>query len=152
MKKKGIFFTFIAITLTAVVILSFIIHTQYRLRNKMFVIETRIDTLNDFIQDTETDLERGLYIAAFRAILSLEQYITTEGVFLNNTELNFKEIVIRPKLAEKVEVKIPQKRYRPSMSHPYKRQMFMARIAKESNYSQPIEMTRKDSSLELMKR
>ncbi|MBS3097204.1 hypothetical protein J4209_00245 [Candidatus Woesearchaeota archaeon] len=94
MKKKGIFFTFIAITLTAVVILSFIIHTQYRLRNKMFVIETRIDTLNDFIQDTETDLERGLYIAAFRAILSLEQYITTEGVFLNNTELNFKEIIL----------------------------------------------------------
>lgn len=92
--KKAVFFTFIAILLSAIIILSFVIHTEYRLRNKMFVIETRIDTLNDFVQDVEKDLERGLYIASFRAILALEQYILENGIFLDDLSSDFEEALL----------------------------------------------------------
>ncbi len=92
--KKGIFFTFIAILLSAIIILSFVIHTEYRLRNRMFVIETRIETVNDFVKDVETDLERGLYIASFRALLALEQYITENGIFLDDLPSDFREALL----------------------------------------------------------
>jgi len=93
-QKKGIFFTTTAIALVIIIILSFVITSEYRLRNKMYVTETRVETINDFIKDIERDLSRGLYITSFRALLAIQKHITTNGIFLNDTNSQFKQVLL----------------------------------------------------------
>ena len=92
--KKGVFLTFIAITIAGVIIFSLLIYTGYRQRDKMFVIETRIDTIEDFMSGLEKDLSRGLFISSFRSVLAIEQYVITTGVFFDSTETRFKEALL----------------------------------------------------------
>jgi hypothetical protein len=73
LNKKGIFFTFIAISLIGIVILTAATKLEYKLRNKMDVTETRVKTINNLIQNIEKDLNKGLYITGFRSLLALEQ-------------------------------------------------------------------------------
>ncbi len=91
-EKKGILFTLVAIVLSVVVILSFSVHTGYRLKEKMYVIETRVNTMNNFITDIEDDLKKGVYISSFRAILSMSQYIATNGSFIEDINPAFEEL------------------------------------------------------------
>ena len=91
LNKKSMFFTITAIALIALVVFSLTIYTSYRLRDKVMVTETRIYSMNSFIDDVEKDIERGLYISGFRALMSMEQYITDNGIFLYNVTSCFKE-------------------------------------------------------------
>ena len=90
-KKRGIFYTIAAITLTFVIVLIYSTYTIYRLVDKLEVIETRIDTVNFFIKDVEKDIKKGAFIAGFRTLLSFNQYINTNGSFIDNVEDRFKE-------------------------------------------------------------
>jgi hypothetical protein len=94
LNKKSVFFTYVAITLSALIVLSFGISTSYRLRDKMYVVETRINSINGFINDVEKDLDRGMYIAGYRSLLALGEYITTNGIFLEDVNLYFKEALL----------------------------------------------------------
>jgi len=91
LKRKGMFFSIIAIALISLVVFSFAIHTSYKLRDRVMVSETRVFSMNSFIDDVEKDIERGLYISGFRSLMSMEQYITDNGVFLYNANSCFKE-------------------------------------------------------------
>lgn len=91
LNKKSMFFTIIAIALISLVVFSFTIYTSYKLRDKVMVTETRIYSMNSFIDDVEKDIERGLYISGFRALMSMEQYITDNGIFLYDINSRFKE-------------------------------------------------------------
>jgi len=90
-KKKAIFYTSAAIALTIVVILTYSAYNTYRLNDKMDVIQTRIETVNFFIKDVEKDINKGAYIAGFRTLLSFNQFIETNGSFLDNANARFKE-------------------------------------------------------------
>ena len=79
--KKGIFFTFAAIVLSIIIISSFNVYTGYRLKDKMEVIEVRINTMNSFIIDLENDIENAIFISGFRSLLSLEDYLMDHDVF-----------------------------------------------------------------------
>ena len=76
LNKKSMFFTITAIALISLIVFSLTIYTSYKLRDKVMVTETRIYSMNSFIDDVEKDIERGLYISGFRALMSMEQYIT----------------------------------------------------------------------------
>jgi len=91
LNKKSIFFSITAIVLITITIFSLTIYTQYGLRDKVMVTETRIYSMNNFMDDVEKDMERGLYISGFRALMSMEQYITDRGVFLYDTNSCFEE-------------------------------------------------------------
>ena len=91
LNKKSMFFTITAIALISLVVFSLTIYTSYKLRDKVMVTETRIYSMNSFIDDVEKDIERGLYISGFRALMSMEQYITDNGIFIYNTNSCFKE-------------------------------------------------------------
>ena len=91
LNKKSMFFSIIAITLISLIIFSFTTCTNYKLRDKVMVTETRIYSMNSFIDDVEKDIERGLYISGFRSLMSMEQYITNNGIFLYDTNSCFKE-------------------------------------------------------------
>jgi len=91
LNKKSIFFSITAIALITLTIFSLTIYTRYRLRDKIMVTETRIYSMNNFIDDVEKDIERGIYISGFRALMSMEQYITDRGIFLYDINSCFEE-------------------------------------------------------------
>lgn len=88
---KAMFYTTAAIALTIVIILTYSAYSTYRLSDRMEVIETRIDTMNFFIKDAEKDLSKGAYISGFRTLLSFNQFITTNGTFIDDVNSRFKE-------------------------------------------------------------
>ena len=90
-KKKGIFYTIAAIALTIVIIATYSSYNTYRLSDKMDVIQTRIETVNFFIKDVERDISKGVTIATFRTLLSFNQFIATNGTFIDNINERFKE-------------------------------------------------------------
>jgi len=90
-KKRGIFYTIAAIALTIVIIVTYSAYSTYRLSDKMDVIQTRIETVNFFIKDVEDDLNKGAFIAGFRTLLSFNQFIATNGTFLDNVNEGFRE-------------------------------------------------------------
>ena len=91
MNKKAIIYTAAAIALTIVIVITYGAYTSTRLNERMSSVQTRIETVNFFIDDVEKDLAKGIYIAGFRALLSFNQYITTNGTFLDNANQRFKE-------------------------------------------------------------
>ena len=89
--KKSILYTIAAIALTIVIIVTYSAYSTYRLNDKMDTIETRIETVNFFIKDVESDLDRGIYISGFRTLLSFDQYVTTNGSYIADVNGKFKE-------------------------------------------------------------
>ena len=92
--KKGIFFTLAAIALSIVIILSFKVYKTYEMKEKANVIGIRVNTINNFIKDIEQDLEKGLYIASFRAFASMGEYIASNGSFIGDIGDSFNELVL----------------------------------------------------------
>jgi len=95
-KKRAFLFTTIAIALSIVMILSFFVYNGYTLKNEMKHTKTRVETMNNFIKDSENDIENAIFIVGFRSLLSLEDYMIKYDNFLNNlgTNLNnaFEEV------------------------------------------------------------
>ncbi len=91
LNKKAVFFTFIAVLLLSALVLSFSVYSRYSLRSKALVIETRVSTMNSFMKDIDKDVIRGGFISAHRSILTMVEYVSSNGVFVNNTEATFQE-------------------------------------------------------------
>lgn len=91
MNKRAIIYTTAAIALTIVIFITYSAYTTSRLNERMSPVQTRIETVNFFIKDVEKDLSKGIYIAGYRAMLSLNQHITTNGTYLDDVNLRFKE-------------------------------------------------------------
>jgi len=94
MAKKGLFYTTAAIILTLTIMITFSALSSFHLNERMGVIETRIETVNFFIKDVEKDMNNGLYIASFRTLLAFNQYITSNGLFLDNVNYRFSELFL----------------------------------------------------------
>jgi len=94
LNKKAIFFTFIAILLLSALIFSFSIYSRYRLRTRALVIETRVHTMNSFMGDIDKDIRRGCFISAHRSILSMAEYISANGAFIDDVSSRFEEVFL----------------------------------------------------------
>jgi len=92
--KKAIFFTFVAILLLSTLVLSFSIYSRYRLRTKALVMETRINAMNSFIKDLDKDIDRGCFIASYRAMLSMVEHVSSSGAFIDNVSIRFEELFL----------------------------------------------------------
>ena len=91
MKKKSMFYISAAIALTIVIMVTYSAYSSYRLNDKMESIEIRIQSVNFFIENIEKDLDNGIYIAGFRTVLSLNQFITTNGTYIDDVNARFRE-------------------------------------------------------------
>ncbi len=56
-------------------------------------VQKRVETMNSFLFSLETDVERQMFISGFRAILSIQNHITSTGTFINNSETTIKELL-----------------------------------------------------------
>ena len=94
MKRKGVLFTLTAIILLFFILTLFSSYKNFNLREKSFVIENRITTIKNFISDFERDAERALYIASYRSILGMSEYVASTSAYFDDTEAAFMELVI----------------------------------------------------------
>ncbi len=84
MNKKAFYFTTIAIALSIVVLLSYNVYTSYKLKDEMKPIEVRVNTMSNFINDLEKDIDKAIFIVGFRSLLSLEDYMMEYDRFFND--------------------------------------------------------------------
>ncbi|MEK6868664.1 MAG: hypothetical protein AABX74_00415, partial [Nanoarchaeota archaeon] len=84
--RKGIFFTFAAIVLSIIIILSFNTYNIYRMKDEIELVEIRIGTMNRFVKDMQEDMENVIFIAGFRTILSLEDYMMKYDRFMGQED------------------------------------------------------------------
>ena len=92
--KKGMFFTLMSIMLLTIFIASLSYSMSYKERDNMFIIETRVRTINNFIDNLEQDLQRGIKISATRALIGIQDYMAQTGDFLNDSQTGFEEALV----------------------------------------------------------
>lgn len=90
--KKGVFFTFTALLMMTIFLSSFFVYSYYREKDKTLVIEDRINTMDDFIEDIENDVENAIHITGFRSLLSLLEYMSREGTYVDDVDVRFSEL------------------------------------------------------------
>src|SRR3989338_11569448 len=93
--KKGIFLTFIAISLIAAFILIFP-PSGISLKKDILVINTRGTTMNEYVVDLENVyLRRALQSSSTKTIIALTKYMQSQNRFLANFEDSFKEVLLQ---------------------------------------------------------
>ena len=98
-KKNGIFFTFIAITIMAVLILVFKPQADISLQKDTQAIRTRISTIDNYVSDLENRyFETVLRATTHKTILSLIFYINSTGSYLTNLDSAFYEVMLTGKI------------------------------------------------------
>ncbi len=65
-----------------------------KMSERSLVIKERIHSIDHFIDDLDVDIQRGVFIASFRALLAMQQYITAEGDFITEVDDVFNELLI----------------------------------------------------------
>lgn len=89
--KKGLIYLFATIVLVSIAIIVLIINTSSN-NNSDQAVFSRINAMNDFLNDMESDFQRVTYISGFRAFLGINQYISETGEFLENYQEVFLEV------------------------------------------------------------
>ena len=99
MNKKGVVFTFIAVTLLAVIIIAFLTNINHRNQTKIQTNNVKVETLNSFVKNLNSNyLSNILEVSSHQAMFSLLDYeannsyvIDIEGYFrqvLNDGKYN----------------------------------------------------------------
>lgn len=93
LNRKGIFFTFIAITVMAVFIIVSTPQASVSLQKDTQSIKTRITSINNYVGDLENNyFETVLRATTFKTMLSLIFYINSTGNYLANFDSAFSEV------------------------------------------------------------
>lgn len=90
--RRGIFFTLIAVSLLGIVLFSYSVTYSYTLQEKASVVEVRVDTMNRFLREVDSDMENAIYIAGFRALIGLTDEVVNSGTFVAGTSQSFVEL------------------------------------------------------------
>jgi len=93
--KKGIFFTMAAIALALVLLLSLQTQNTREFQDQADVVSVRILAMNSFVKDVEQDLSKGLGIAGFRAIASINEIIALNGTYIASLDTGFSELLLQ---------------------------------------------------------
>ncbi|MBI2646868.1 hypothetical protein HYW99_00135 [Candidatus Woesearchaeota archaeon] len=93
--KKGIFFTFIAISIMILFTLIFTPQADISLRKDTRAIKARIGNINSYVDDLEYRyFETVLRATTYKTILSLIYYINSTQQFLDNLDSAFYEVAL----------------------------------------------------------
>ena len=96
--KKGIFMTFIAISIIAALIIIFT-PSSVDLAKDIPAVKTRVSNLNEYVVDLEdVYMERTLEATGTKAIIALTKYMEGQNKFLSNFEDSFKEVLLEGKI------------------------------------------------------
>ncbi|MBI2651962.1 hypothetical protein HYX00_00730 [Candidatus Woesearchaeota archaeon] len=94
-EKKGIFFTFIAITIIAVFTIVFTPQADVSLQKDTQAIRARINSIDNYVDDLEGRyFETALRAATYKAMLSLIFYINETDLYLTDMNSAFYEVML----------------------------------------------------------
>lgn len=100
MNRKGIIFTIVAILFISILIILAQSRSRTTIMDKQRIYESRIITMNNFLDSFHQDAERAIYISAFRTFVALEDYVSKKAVFINDTDYYFEQIFYNGNLSE----------------------------------------------------
>lgn len=93
MSKKGIFFTFIAVTLMAIFIVVYTPQADITLQKDTQAVKVRIDVLDNYLKDLEKSyFETVAKATAYKTMLSLILYMNSTGKYVTNFDTAFAEV------------------------------------------------------------
>lgn len=93
--KKAVFYTLATVLFVSLYIyLTISSSDPLPKTDEMFLISSKVKTMNSFINGFEQDAQRAIYITSFTSILALTNYVTTNGVFLTNSKSAFSEAFV----------------------------------------------------------
>ena len=92
--KRGIFFTLIAVSLLGILLFSYSVTHSYTMQEKSAVIEARVETMNRFLKEVDSDMENAIYIAGFRALIGMEDYVANTGTFVSDAADSFRGLFL----------------------------------------------------------
>jgi hypothetical protein len=92
--KKGFTYVLSISLILAVIVLVFLTGIEPTYQEDTDLVRARVLAMNDFMTNLENDINRATYIASFRALLSLEDVVASQGEFLNDTESSFVEAFV----------------------------------------------------------
>ncbi len=92
--KRGVFFTFTALLILTVVFMDALYTTRVSYTDQTKATSVRTSTLTTFQSGFEEDVQRGLFIAGFRALLAAEQHVAQQQEFLPNAQDALREAVM----------------------------------------------------------
>ena len=98
-QKKAQFFTIAAILLLSISLISFTYLSYDRQTSQARNVQTRVVSMNWFIQDVYTDVDNALFISGKRALIALSQEIRDNDDYISDPEFIFKELVINGTIA-----------------------------------------------------
>lgn len=91
LNRKGIFFTFISITLMATLIIIFTPTASVNIGSDASVVKTRVTTVNNFVYALENSyFESILKVSSHKAINALVSYVNANGFFADLAEVKSK--------------------------------------------------------------
>ncbi|MBI2657337.1 hypothetical protein HYX08_01435 [Candidatus Woesearchaeota archaeon] len=95
MRRKGIFFTFIAIIIMAAFILVFTPQADISIQKDTLAAKTRITTIDNYVSDLENSyFENVLRATSYKAILSLIFYMNSTGSYIADLDSAFSEVIL----------------------------------------------------------
>lgn len=98
-EKKGIFFTFISITIMAVFILVFTPQADISLQKDAQSIRTRISSVDNYVSDLQNRyLETVLRATTYKTTLSLIYYMSSTGSYISDLDSAFSEVMLTGKI------------------------------------------------------
>ena len=95
MNKKGIFFTFIAITIMTLFVIVFTPQAEISIQKDMQATRARIRSIDNYVDYLENGyFETVLRATTYKATLSLIYYMNSTGSFIPNLDSAFSEVML----------------------------------------------------------
>jgi hypothetical protein len=82
--KRAVFYTFSALMLLAIIFSWMFFNMSFRVGEDNKLVAFKTSNMNEFISGFDQDMERGLYISGFRALLAANEYISDSYLFVPN--------------------------------------------------------------------
>ncbi len=93
--KKSMFYTMATIIFVSIYIYLVISKTNpFPDTDQMVLVTSKVKSMNSFIDSFEKDADRAIYITSFTTLLAMQNYISTKGTFLKDSEKAFNEIFL----------------------------------------------------------
>ena len=93
MGKKGLTYM-IAVSLIAVVLIGVFFGLDDVERQNRKAIDSKVNTMNEFVSDLNNDLENAGRISTYRAMIGLEDYIIRNEAFISDFQSIFREMML----------------------------------------------------------
>ncbi|MFH1400078.1 MAG: hypothetical protein ABIH41_01035 [Nanoarchaeota archaeon] len=90
--RRGMVFTLIALLSVVIIMVIAASVTRYSFAARYESIESRVRSMDDFIDSFHADAQRAMYIAGFRSFIAMEDYVSENAVYLNDSSYYFRQL------------------------------------------------------------